>query len=518
VSGIRRRLERLASAARGRSDEKGSTLVEFAFVSTVVFGLFLGLVGLSLIEIGDSVGTNAAREGARAASMSFLCADAQSPGGPSVAGCSSTPGPTDAYTAIVYQVQARLAGLIQGPPVVVVQCFDGSLATPTAKPCDQLVVAGTDLVKVTVQWAPLLVTSFVASPNHTSSATTVIIGSTPAVAPPPSCKVTSSTFGTGVANPNAVTIAAGALSGPLVETVALTANTTASCASLYVNYHNTTGSFVSVAVPMNGAQPSFALTLPSSITWTADTYTFVFTDSSGAAVASEAATLHLVVTSATVCSLSSSTVTPTAVPLVNGAVTQGGLVSPVVITAITAGSCTGVNISFNTGTTFVTNVAMTGAAGIYATTIAALTYAWTTGIKLLSFSNPGGPAIGSASLSVNAGCALRFEVDGPAGSPVLGMKLISAHTDHLSSAITLKATPVGAGCTNPLTFDFNTGSTHVVTAVTQASGVYQLAIAANTYNWAVGTVAFAFTYGALPIAPNPTQTLAVCKSNASSCP
>lgn len=502
----------------GRRDERGTTVVEFAFVSLVLFGLFFGLVGISLVEIGDSVGANAAREGARTASMTFLCADAQSPGGAPVAGCSSIPAPTDAYPAIVAQVKARLVGLVKGTPVVKVQCLDGSTATLTAKPCDQAVVPQSDLVKVTVEWSPISSTPFVGSGTRTSSATVTVVSAAPSDPAAEACEVTSSGFGGGASNPDQVTIVGGGSSGRLLQSVTVTANTTDTCPSLYVAYRDSAGLVTSAAMPMTGAAPSFTVVLDPTLIWTPDTFTFVFTDASGAAYPSVAPTLRLVVSTASVCSLVSATVAPTAVPLVSGAISQGGLAVPVVVTVSTAGSCTGVTVGFNTGVTFVTNLAMLQVATTFSVTIPAASYLWTTGLKVLTFTTAAGTTIGSATLSVTAGCALRLEVDGALGLPILGVKLTGKKTGILSSPITIKATPVGSGCSGPLTFDFNTGVTHVLTSVNLVAGTYQLPIAVGTYTWAVGTVAFAFTYASNPIAPNPTQRLVTCKSNAVTCP
>ena len=489
--------------------------MEFAIVSTVLFALFFGLVGISLVEIGNSVGTNSAREGARQATISFRCADAQSPGGTPVSGCTSTAGPSDAYSTIVSTVKAKLVGLVRGAPVVTVQCLNGSVATPSPKSCDASIVPQTDLVKVTVQWSHLGVTPFVPGSSHSSSATMVIVGSGSVGPVAPSCQVTSSSFGTGT-NPQVVTILGIGTSGTLTQSVVVAANTTSTCTSLYLTYRNSTGTSSSVPVSMSGSEPSFTLTLPASIVWTVDTYAMVFTDASASAVASVAPALTLVVQSAAACSISSTLSVPAAVTLANGATTQGSLASGLVITAATTASCGTVSVSFNTGTTFVTNLPMSGVLGGVSLNVLAGAYVWTTGLKLITFSTATNSSLGSTTLSVSPGCALRFEVDGTLGLAIAGMKMDSQN--HLSGPVTLKATPA-SGCAGALVFSFSTGTTSVVSgAVSQVVGVYSLAVSATAYTWRIGTVSFSFTYASTPIAPNPSQNLVICKHNANSCP
>ena len=50
-------------------------MVEFAVIATVLFLLLFGFISLALIEIGNSAGSNAAREGARVGIINFDCAD-----------------------------------------------------------------------------------------------------------------------------------------------------------------------------------------------------------------------------------------------------------------------------------------------------------------------------------------------------------------------------------------------------------------------------------------------------------
>ncbi|MGH9004986.1 MAG: TadE family protein, partial [Acidimicrobiia bacterium] len=58
-----------------RPGEQGSTVVEFALVSVVAFLILFGMAELAIIVFGNTVGTNAARDGARAGIVNFVDAD-----------------------------------------------------------------------------------------------------------------------------------------------------------------------------------------------------------------------------------------------------------------------------------------------------------------------------------------------------------------------------------------------------------------------------------------------------------
>ena len=57
------------------SRERGATMVEFALVSVVAFALIFGLAELGLVVFGNSVGSSAARDGARVGLVNYVDAD-----------------------------------------------------------------------------------------------------------------------------------------------------------------------------------------------------------------------------------------------------------------------------------------------------------------------------------------------------------------------------------------------------------------------------------------------------------
>jgi Flp pilus assembly protein TadG len=151
---------------RLRRDEDGSTLVEFAMVSTVFLLLMFALADIGLVEIGNSVGSNAARDGARTAIVNSTYVNAQTAG-------------TANNTKIVNAVTQRLSGLVRGTPTVAVQCLDDHTTPGTLTPetCTSAnVETGTDLIEVAVTWKHISATPFVPNNTHTQTARMVITG------------------------------------------------------------------------------------------------------------------------------------------------------------------------------------------------------------------------------------------------------------------------------------------------------------------------------------------------------
>jgi Flp pilus assembly protein TadG len=150
---------------RLRRDEDGSTLVEFAMVSTVFLLLMFALADIGLVEIGNSVGSNAARDGARTAIVNSTYIGANSPGANN--------------TKIVNAVTQRLSGLVRGTPAVAVRCLDDHTTPGTLTPetcASANVETGTDLIEVAVTWKHISATPFVPNNTHTQTARMVITG------------------------------------------------------------------------------------------------------------------------------------------------------------------------------------------------------------------------------------------------------------------------------------------------------------------------------------------------------
>src|SRR5207249_4517111 len=112
---------------------------------------------LSLVEIGNSVGSNAAREGARYGIIHYVDAD--------LAGTANN-------TGVINAVKAKLAGLLSGTPNVDVKCLKASTLAVVPNGCQQLpdggdqslyVILDTDLIQVTVTWQHLGATPLVAN-------------------------------------------------------------------------------------------------------------------------------------------------------------------------------------------------------------------------------------------------------------------------------------------------------------------------------------------------------------------
>ncbi|HKN39992.1 MAG TPA: TadE family protein, partial [Acidimicrobiia bacterium] len=119
------------------SRERGATMVEFALVSVVAFALIFGLAELGLVVFGNSVGSSAARDGARVGLVNYVDAD--------VAGSPNN-------LAVLAAVKQRLVGLVTYQSATVV-CRPADDLT-TTEPCEPTSVdlARSDLIEVAVTW------------------------------------------------------------------------------------------------------------------------------------------------------------------------------------------------------------------------------------------------------------------------------------------------------------------------------------------------------------------------------
>jgi Flp pilus assembly protein TadG len=140
--------------------EAGATMVEFALVAVVAFILLFGLAEVGLIVFGNSIGSNAARDGARVGIINYE--DADVPGSPN-------------NLAILASVQQRLVGMVTFESAAV-SCRPGDDSTLTV-PCRSSAVDLTrgDLLEVTVQWKHRGAAAFVPA-THSATARMVING------------------------------------------------------------------------------------------------------------------------------------------------------------------------------------------------------------------------------------------------------------------------------------------------------------------------------------------------------
>lgn len=153
-----------------RRGERGVVVVEMAFVAPLLLLFLIGSLQVGLVVVGNSTATNAAREGARAASIRYECADNH-------LSSRCTANPSTNYTFIKNAVEDKLAGLVQaGSVTVAVECRAGS-ASGSVITCERgHVDPDTDVVVVRVGWRHIGATPYVADLVHTSTARSVIIG------------------------------------------------------------------------------------------------------------------------------------------------------------------------------------------------------------------------------------------------------------------------------------------------------------------------------------------------------
>lgn len=149
---------------RRRADERGASLVEFAFVLPVMVAFLMGLITYGLIEAGDNTGSSAAREGARVGIIRYE--NAHLPG-------------TPANDEIVAAVDRHMGNGFVTDPDVAVRCVrpaaDGTISPidPGGSCAPDVVVRGRDLLEVSVEWDPI---GPVEQPRRSELARMTIVG------------------------------------------------------------------------------------------------------------------------------------------------------------------------------------------------------------------------------------------------------------------------------------------------------------------------------------------------------
>jgi hypothetical protein len=254
-------------ALRSRGD-RGSVLVEFAFIVPILFLAILGLADFALAELSDTAGANAAREGGRVGILYF--------DGAHTVGSAN-------HSKIVAAVEDKLAGNVEGSPTVTVRCLnpDGT-ARPSGGSCSTVsgdkVQPGKDLIEVQVRWTRKGgITGLIGSRERTDKAVMRIVGTPPtgAVSPPPACSITASS-----ATPSTAILAAGVIP-PVIFSV--TVSDRAACGGVDLTFPAEAG--YSGPQPMIEIFPgaaTFEFILPTGQGgWTAGTKTVIAASNGG---------------------------------------------------------------------------------------------------------------------------------------------------------------------------------------------------------------------------------------------
>jgi len=159
------------------SRERGATMVEFALVSVVAFALIFGLAELGLVVLGNSVGSGAARDGARVGLVNYVDAD--------------VPGSAD-NQAVVAAVKQRLVGIVAYQSAsVVCRPADDLTATEPCRP-GSVDLARNDVIEVAVTWRHRGAAAF-GPATHSATARMVIGGAPDLSATPTTAPATTTT-------------------------------------------------------------------------------------------------------------------------------------------------------------------------------------------------------------------------------------------------------------------------------------------------------------------------------------
>ncbi|MGH3116313.1 MAG: TadE family protein [Gaiellales bacterium] len=143
-------------------NERGTGTVEFSLVALVLFSLLLGMAAYGIVELGNSAGSSAARDGARVGIIYYQNADLPSD-------------PLGYYDKIRTAALQRLNGSVTSP-VVTVRCFNGSTEVQlTSCSPTNVDLLRNDLIEVQVSWIHKQALPFI-SGTHTEKARMVISG------------------------------------------------------------------------------------------------------------------------------------------------------------------------------------------------------------------------------------------------------------------------------------------------------------------------------------------------------
>jgi Flp pilus assembly protein TadG len=476
-----------------RRDERGSTALEMAIIGTVLFTMFLGFLTYAIAEAGDNAGVNAAREGARAATLDVRCADAY-PGSTTYDATACPTAPSAAYSSIVRAVAQKLGGLVAGTPTVAVTCLWGAASSsPQAnpldpKPCDAAVVPDVDLVRVSVTWSREATNPVTGSGTHSDSATMTIQGSGTGTSDPSACLANATV------NPSTASLVTPVPPGGSNLTpgtsVMVTVTTNGFCASpltiaFQTGVANPTGQMQ--ALP-DGTDFTFTIGATDDL-WVPGTYLFVVTDANGNPI-TFVAQPQITVTGEQ-CQFVAASLSPASV-VINGPSSPGPLSQPVNLSLTTTSGCGAVSAQFTPGGSPFQSLAMTGSAPNYSLALpTALT--WSTGLKAFTFTDNSDDDDGvplrneqAVNLNVSLLCGATITLN---PNPVT-----HKGGGNLSSAVTVTATAaVGADCFGlTLTYNFSGGSSTQPMTL-QSSGVYQYTISKNANSWTVGTWPMTFT-------------------------
>lgn len=285
---------------RLREDDDGAVLVEFAFIALTLFTMLIGVSSFALAEMGDTVGTNAARDGARVGILYYANADQP-----------SSPGSNN--DKVFQAVVSRLSGLVRGTPTVTIKCYTASGALlPGSGRCDPTtIIPGSDQIDVSVTWTRITLPPFGGASTRTDSARLTIVGTPPTSGggstPPGSCTLSNV----------AVTGSPAGLSGSSLTndvTIAVDLSSFAACgAPTMSNPYPSDALFPStVQMAQVGTSNTFRYTVDRTVTpatWTAGTRNLSITALNGGT-----ASASFVVSGASSCTIGTITVSAKSAP------------------------------------------------------------------------------------------------------------------------------------------------------------------------------------------------------------
>jgi hypothetical protein len=223
--------------------------------------MVIGLLDFSLIIVGNTVGTNAVREGARVGVINYIDAD-----DPSSAN----------HDLIVAEIERRLVGLVRNDIEILVRCIDRDEDDPHGLadgvrgpdagtiPCSAgFVTPGADLLEVSMKWRHIGASPFVADTQHHERAMFVIQGKATYTAPSTTTTLISPSSSSTSTSTTTTTTTTTALSATTTAPATTTTTTAPAC---QISSYTTERSPMTLTIHQNGANAGEVKSNPGALT------------------------------------------------------------------------------------------------------------------------------------------------------------------------------------------------------------------------------------------------------------
>lgn len=509
--------------------DRGATMVEFAFIGSLLFLFLFAIIQFAIVEIGNSATGDAARDGARAGIVSPDCVDSYTlasnavattaPGGANHDAPNCVADTNANYLAVKSAVIKHLVGLV-GTPAITIGCFrNSSTGIGSQEDCYHThITPDTDLLQVTVDYDSKVTSAFIPAQRHhlvarmsllvppSISATTTSSTSAP---PTSACTISTVSYSP---SPATTINGSGVLNSD--ESVSITTNGNSDCNAMQVFFAPdgpvqgviATGPPASLTATLPGTPPPL-----STWQWSPGTIQMYFRARNNALLAvpvGQPTSFQVigVPPPTTTCTITSVSYSPSPALLPTG---SGNLSSDesITITTNADSACQNIKVAFKPGDGSTQTATASAGSSPYTATLPGTTsgsWSWKVGTVTLTFA-----ASNNAPLAVPPGQDNFLVVPAPVPCTILSvtynptagsLKPGNGNAGKLSNNEVLTITTTGTGC-GALKVSFDPGFGGVQQATVTGTGptftATMPATPADTtvWHWVAGTIPVGFKTG-----------------------